>query len=755
MTRTTDPQVFPLQVPPEAYARLFHLAADPMLILDPTAEEILEANRAACDLYGYEREDLLGRSMEEFTADVGRGKGMVRRTLEDGSVSFETVQHDRHGRRLHLMATGTRIDLCGRPAILAVNRDVTARREAEARLRLLEIAVRDAMESVVITDTRLDEPGPHILYVNRAFEAMSGYTAAEVLGKNPRILQGPNTSRELMDYLRHRLETGQDFFGETTNYRKDGTPFEVEWSISPVHDTHGRTTHFVAVQRDITRRKRDEAAMQWQLAALGAAHDGIALLDGQHRYVYMNPAHARIFGYDDPEELLGRTWSDILPPAEVERFERDCLPQYLADGAWHGTSIGLRKDGSTFPTSVSITALPDGGMVCVCQDDTERRKAEASLRDSEVLHRTVVENVTDAVFLIDRDGRFEFLNDSWTEITGWSVEEAVGQDFLDFVLPESRSDIRELFSSMIRGSRQSAQVELGHEAADGNIRWLDARARTRLAPDGRILGVVGTLHDATARREARESLERALDRERELHDLKDRFVSMASHELRTPLSVMRSSVDFLDRYARTAPAEKRNKHAQRIRDNVRRMEELLEDVLALGREDDPDATRRAAEVDLRWELTTMACNVQLTKAPGRRLDLDLGSGPLPVTLDVGLLRLVVQNLLSNAFKYSPTERAVYLSLSVDEGRCTLVFRDEGIGMSAADAERMGQPFHRGANVGAVRGTGLGVAIAQRALQRLGGEWKVESTEGRGTTVTVFLPLEPNDEAGESPQEERE
>ena len=753
MANTLDPRPLSRQVPLEAYARLFHLAADPMLILDPAGEEILEVNRAATELYGFERDDLVGRSMEEFTDDVERGKGMVHHTLEDGSVAFETIQYDRHGRRLHLMATGTLIDLDGRPAILAVNRDVTAQREAERRLRLLEIAVRDAKESVVITDADLDDPGPRILYVNHAFEKMTGYTADEVLGRTPRILQGPQTSRELMDYLRGRLEAGLDFFGETTNYRKDGSSFPIEWSISPVHDDEDRVTHFVAVQRDITRRKQDEEAMRRQLAALDAAHDGIALLDERGRYVYLNPAHADIFGYDDPEELLGRSWHDILPPGESERFERECLPLYRREGVWQGISVGLRKDGTTLPTSVSLTALPDGGMVCVCHDDTERRRAEEALRTSEELHRSVVESVTDAVFLLDGRGHFEFLNESWTEITGWSVEESVGRDFLEFVLPEKREALGTLFASMVGGTQPSVQVEIPHQAADGRTRWLDARARTRVGPQGEILGVVGTLHDATARREARETLERALDRERELHEMKDRFVSMASHELRTPLAVMRSSMDFLDRHARTAPPEKRNKHVQRIRANVQRMEELLEDVLELGRGDDLSGTGRTSAVDLRYELTAIACEVQSAKAPGRELDLELGEGPLPVSLDVGLLRLVVQNLLGNAFKYSPADRPVSLCLGEEEGCFVLTFRDRGIGIPSADQASLGKPFHRGANVGTVRGTGLGVAIVERALQRMGGAWRVDSTEGEGTTVTVILPGADDQPAGTSPRPE--
>ena len=159
-------------------------------------------------------------------------------------------------------------------------RDITERKRAEESLRLLESAVEQSTESIVITDAQFDFPGPKIVFVNPAFTRMTGYTAAEVIGKSPRIMQGPRTDKAVLSRLRKNLEQGDTFAGEAINYRKDGTEFDLEWQIAPLRNASGKVTHFVATQHDITARKKLDAQFRQlqkmegigQLAG-GVAHD--------------------------------------------------------------------------------------------------------------------------------------------------------------------------------------------------------------------------------------------------------------------------------------------------------------------------------------------------------------------------------------------------------------------------------------------------------------------------------------------------
>ena len=155
---------------------------------------------------------------------------------------------------------------------------IAERKQTEESLRLLGSAVEQSKESILITDAQLDLPGPRIVFVNPAFTQMTGYTAGEIIGKTPRILQGPNTDRAVRERLRQTLARGEAFHAEAINYRKDGTEFAIEWDIAPIRNARGTLTHFVSIQRDMTGRKRlEEQLMQSQkLESVGKLAGGVA-----------------------------------------------------------------------------------------------------------------------------------------------------------------------------------------------------------------------------------------------------------------------------------------------------------------------------------------------------------------------------------------------------------------------------------------------------------------------------------------------
>jgi PAS domain S-box-containing protein len=138
--------------------------------------------------------------------------------------------------------------------------------DLQDRLHYLQAAIEETQEGVIVTDAQIDPPGPVVVYVNAAFQRLTGYSPEEIVGRTPRILQGKETDRRELDRLRAALEAGENFLGETTNYRKDGSPFILEWSVSPIHDESGAITHFVAVQRDVTERRRMQRELSRALA---------------------------------------------------------------------------------------------------------------------------------------------------------------------------------------------------------------------------------------------------------------------------------------------------------------------------------------------------------------------------------------------------------------------------------------------------------------------------------------------------------
>jgi PAS domain S-box-containing protein len=186
-------------------------------------------------------------------------------------------------------------------------------------LRLLETAVRQAKEAVLITSAMLDPPGPQILFVNPAFSEMTGYSQEEVLDKTPRILQGPKSDRVMLQRLREALGRGEPFSGETINYRKDGGEYYVEWDITPIRNSNGQIHHFLSIQRNVTERKSAENRLRELLSQversrndldsiLNALLIGAVMSDENGRVVFMNTAARHLFARDG----LGLAWQELF-----------------------------------------------------------------------------------------------------------------------------------------------------------------------------------------------------------------------------------------------------------------------------------------------------------------------------------------------------------------------------------------------------------------------------------------------------------
>ena len=252
----------------------------------------------------------------------------------------------------------------------------------EEQLRLLEAAVYHANESILITKAELNQPGPEIVFVNPAFTRMTGYTAQEVIGKTPRILQGQKTDRAVLDRLRTDLTQGQVFYGEVVNYRKDGTEFDLEWHVAPIRNESGETTHYISIQRDITERKWKEQKIREQAALLDITADAIFMSDLENQIVFWNKGAERLYGWTveeaitlDASELLFKETSSQLEAAQKTVAE---------NGSWQGELHQITKQGKEVIVSSrwSLVRAPDGGpksILVVNTDITERKQLEAQL----------------------------------------------------------------------------------------------------------------------------------------------------------------------------------------------------------------------------------------------------------------------------------------------------------------------------------------------------------------------------------------
>lgn len=232
----------------------------------------------------------------------------------------------------------------------------------------------------------------------------------------------------------------------------------------------------------------------------------------------------------------------------------------------------------------------------------------------------------------------------------------------------------------------------------------------------------------------------ALQEERELNELKSRFVSMVSHELRTPLTVLRTSMELLERYGSVASEEKRLEYFKRGRSAIQHMNQLLEDVLTIGKSEAGKLDFNPVMLDVKQFCSDLAEEMQLGLGATHLVYFQADGMCSEASLDPKLLRSILTNLLSNAIKYSPAGSQVDLHLTCEENQLIFAVSDRGIGIPTEDQPRLFEQFHRASNAGAIRGTGLGLSIVRECVEHHGGQITFESQEGEGTTFVVRLPL---------------
>ncbi len=453
------------------------------------------------------------------------------------------------------------------------------------------------------------------------------------------------------------------------------------------------------------------------------------------------------------EELV---WIETIPPGG--RVPGGNLPEVHWNGGMGGLHLVFHPGPKFARDSLADEAwivLGSGGIVAlllaalawtqarqrgVLRDQVRSQTAE--LREANVTlgqYKAIVETTSDLVGLCDMDGTPIFMNRAGRSLLGIRADEPLE------AFPFSRihsPETLELFASegiphaMAHGS-WCAEVNMRDR--DGHEIPVAFEGVVIKSSDGGSFNLGCIARDITASRQLDLQLRAALDNERELVRLKSQFVNTVSHEFRTPLGVILSSTDILTHYLDRLSDGSRKEHLADIFQSCKHMTRMLEQVLVLGSIEAGNASFNRQQLDLAALLSRIA-DESSSASQGGPIDLDLAHDLARASGDEALLRHIFLNLLSNARKYSGPDTSVEFTVSRDGGDAVFSLRDQGIGIPAKDLPHLFESFSRGSNVEDAPGTGLGLSIVQRCVDLHAGTLALESEEGRGTLVTVRLPL---------------
>lgn len=364
----------------------------------------------------------------------------------------------------------------------------------------------------------------------------------------------------------------------------------------------------------------------------------------------------------------------------------------------------------------------------------------AELQRSKERLESILNNSSDPIVLIDADGVIEQANDSFTTLFGIPHQDTTGGSLLSLVEPEYRPALTSALKSAVT-MRRVARLDLLARASNNIVFDAEVSFAPVMENTPHPANLICGIRDITERKRGEQELIRALKKEREVNELKSRFVSMVSHEFRTPLSTILSSSEVLKAYKDRMSQEKQFQHLDRIYSQVHRMISLLNDVLTLSKAEAVGMNFAPVPTELERFSRDIVEDMQFI-APNHPIAFNYIGDRSEVTIDPELLRQVLSNLMSNAIKYSPEGKAILFRVERDDTQVKFSVQDSGIGIPEEDQPRLFEAFHRARNSGTIQGTGLGLAIVKRAVDAHHGSITFESRLGVGTTFIVTIPLTP-------------
>jgi PAS domain S-box-containing protein len=380
-------------------------------------------------------------------------------------------------------------------------------------------------------------------------------------------------------------------------------------------------------------------------------------------------------------------------------------------------------------------------------------------------------HATEGILIVNELGEIIQINPSGEQLFGYGREELIGQK-IEVLVPKRyagrHSSYRDKYTSNPHARSMGGGVDLNGVKKDGTEFPLEISLSPYATPEGRF--VIAFVVDISVRKQSEENLRNysmelekqvknrtlileeaieelektkkelynALEKERDLNELKSRFVSMASHEFRTPLTTIMSSLALVTKFGQMNDKDNQEKYIAKIKTSINNLTNILDDFLSVSRLEEGKVRNAPEDIDLRDFIGSIVAEMRTFATEGQQLIYE-HTGSTFAVVDQKLLKAIMLNLISNAVKFSPDKKPITITSSIDKSTVRISVRDQGIGISKADQKHLFERFFRGKNATYIQGTGLGLNIISQYVELMQGKVEFESEENKGTVFTLTIP----------------
>ncbi|MFZ0393768.1 MAG: PAS domain S-box protein, partial [Terracidiphilus sp.] len=526
-----------------------------------------------------------------------------------------------------------------------------------------------------------------------------------------------------------------------TAWRIHGGPSRrVSWTIRPLQGPNGEIQYLIISGQDVTEQREAERALLSSEARYREVVEGslgfVFTCTMEGRLTSLNAFTAETLGYR-AEDLMGRSVTEMLDAAGAATFQ-ECLRTLETRDEWQGAIPVRRSDGVYRRIAFRSRRVDLNGerpfVLNHGVDVTEQHEAEGALHMAMRQRELILEAVGDGICGIDLEGRLTFINEAGARALGYQPEQLTGRDVHE-VIHHSHADgtpYSRATSPILQGMRRQESVHMRDEVfwrADGSSIPVEYTA-SPLIEDGRVTGMVVAFQDISERRR--------------LEKMKDEFISTVSHELRTPLTSLRASLGLLSSGTLEKRPEKQRQMVEMAIVNCDRLVRLVNDILDFDKVEKGRLPLRRVPVEA-VELLRRAADIAQMAASNARLRLRIEAVPALVTADEDRVLQVLNELVSNAIKFSPPETLIRLSAQpTGENEVCFGVEDQGQGIAPEKLEHIFNRFQQGdaSDSRALGGTGLGLALCRSIVEQHGGRIWAESTPGSGSRFLFTLPGQP-------------